>query len=321
MTASVGVHSTMTTMIHAMSVSTTEKLITLPDHNKESENEMIEDTAIGNVGNRDNHRNIKSVEAPTNQEDAFNVNGTSELVLSLFGPKKEAEIICSYWIRTVLNDPMITIKHLTSMVLQHLPHWRILEFSTKFKSGNGLTLSDNNQLVTRGPYLDDDDIEYRWILADIVPVTMGIRCWRISTKHQNTSGWVFYGVSPQRMFDHTFGQHGVWGVACTGCYPSNAKHNDFDHKMFYRSRLEVDVLLNLIEGTLRVCIVGTGVLSEPGAEAILYGIDAVENKEGWVPHVNIYNEGMDLDMDTTGSELRIAELEPAFYSKPVADLF
>ena len=80
--------------------STKEEYITLPDHNMKSENDISEDTVIGIVGNRDNLGNIKSFEAPTNQEDAFNVNSTSELVLSLFGPKKEAQIICSYWYGT-----------------------------------------------------------------------------------------------------------------------------------------------------------------------------------------------------------------------------
>lgn len=80
---------TTSTVIRAMSAHTTEKgYITVADHNKESDNEMSEDSVMrkrrkfgGNLGN------IKSVEAPTNREDAFNVNGTYTQIRNSIGFK------------------------------------------------------------------------------------------------------------------------------------------------------------------------------------------------------------------------------------------
>ena len=52
--------------------------------------------------------------------------------------------------------------------------FRILKFSTEYKSSAYLTLSDDNRCVKK---VNAND--HRYILADIKPVTKGIHCWRI----------------------------------------------------------------------------------------------------------------------------------------------
>merc|ERR1712154_651844 len=118
------------------------------------------------------------------------------------------------------------------------------------------------------------------------------------------------------MFDDTCGQEGVWGVSCNGCwYPSlDVTHSKIGTTHFYRPNLEVDILLNLENGELRICVVG--MLSED-KEAILYGINQRDNANGWLPHLNIFNNGDGDRYDTGGSEVRIAEIDPKFYGQPI----
>lgn len=58
--------------------------------------------------------------------------------------------------------------------------YQILKFSARYKSNQGLKLTDNNQCVKR---IWTGYKSSKWIICDIKPIYKGIHCWRIHVCH------------------------------------------------------------------------------------------------------------------------------------------
>lgn len=234
--------------------------------------------------------------------------------------KENAAITCKFWFRTLLRQSTISIDDIIDIVIKYLIIGKRLKFSTEYQSEDGLELrEDNYVLVREGIPTASYNKYYRWILADMEPVTEGIHCWRVNAKHQKDGGWIVYGVSPRQMFANSCGQDGVWGVTCNGCwYPGGCTTNKISTTHFYRQNLDVDILLNLETGELRICVVG---MLSTDKEAVLQGIHEVDNEDGWVLHLNVFNNGDGGRYDTEDTEVRIAEISPEIYGQSVDGLF
>ena len=75
----------------------------------------------------------------------------------------------------MVNKPNIRFLDIINIITKYYFICKILKFSTKYKSDDGLQSIDNNKCVIRvqGSAL------YKWILCYTKPVEKGIHCWRI----------------------------------------------------------------------------------------------------------------------------------------------
>ena len=78
------------------------------------------------------------------------------------------------------------------LLVFYFEKYRILKFSTKWKSETGWKLSDDNKCVQRVPSSVVKD-GYRHILVDTEPVFNGEQCWRVKVNNPKC-GWIVWGI-------------------------------------------------------------------------------------------------------------------------------
>ena len=84
----------------------------------------------------------------------------------------------------------------------------------------------------------------------------------------------------------------------------------------YQKNIDVDILLNLDDGILKIGIVGK--IDNNEYEYIFNGISKTNAFGGWVPHFNLY-QNTNHKADTAECELRIVEIPPEFYGHQLKD--
>ena len=233
-------------------------------------------------------------------------------------PQDLAGVICQYWFRTIIKDDSISIKNIMSIIKKYCAITEILKWSTVIKDEGGFEFSDSNQCITRV----NNSTKYRWITADVEPANYGIHCWRVNVNHTkkgSNGGWIVYGVSPPNpdLAQNCTMQDGVWGIAWSDCwYPFAGRCQDLsvasDTEYLYRKNIDVDILLNLEAQTLTIGIVG---IIDDKHEYRFKGIERTNKFGGWVPHFNLFasDSAWNAGPDTTGCELRIAQIPPDLY--------
>ena len=82
------------------------------------------------------------------------------------------------------------------IVNQYLIKPLVMKFSSKFKSGNAIKLSDDNKCATRAEFTN---LFRPHVLIDDEPVKSGIHVWRFKVKILTTcishKGYVFYTIN------------------------------------------------------------------------------------------------------------------------------
>lgn len=88
-------------------------------------------------------------------------------------------------------------------------------------------------------------------------------------------------------------------------YPEDSipSTNKINTEHFAEENCEIDILLDLDESQLQICLVGD---ISKDKEFKLWGFED-ENKLGWVPHFNLCDEG---------TALRLAEIPISWYGLP-----
>eukprot|EP01084_Bolivina_argentea_P211044 359062_1 len=227
-------------------------------------------------------------------------------------PTEEVIVIWEHWFRIIMNC-VIDIKNITQIIVEFADTARILKFSKKFKSKYGLYLMDDNKCVQRCKVGSSSTASYRWILADIKPVSKGIHCWRVNAKHEleQKSGWVVYGISPPNDKIRDYVPIGIWGATYSMCfYPTTSKRMKNDH--LYKQNLNVDMLLDLDKQTLNIAVVG---LMDDKYQIKFSGIEKTNEFGGWCPYFNLYQNAS--DECTVRCQLRIAHISPKLFGQPL----
>lgn len=196
--------------------------------------------------------------------------------------------------------------------------WEILKFANGKK---GFTVNDDGNVVTK------DGWGVATIPVDIKPVTHGIYCWRIYMITNNQP--VAWMVAEKRMVMHTskFKEIGITSVgAFCSIHPKD--YRDFKIQYFSKNILQVDLLLDVDAGTLRICAVGyakvpyEAILNElpiPGLSLthksrltrhLKEGESAIHS--GYVPHICL---------TASGQKASVVQIPHEKYGKPIQDLF
>merc|ERR1712048_447925 len=123
------------------------------------------------------------------------------------------------------------------------------------------------------------------------PVKHGLHCWRWLIKRHRS--WLLIGISEaKKMRDGSYNEPSVYGVASSGSsYKNGASAGGLNAGHLYnKPELMVDVKLDLKKGEMHYMIVGD-------AEKKLVKMTGVPKSEkGYVPHMNIYYEGMNVQV-------------------------
>ena len=81
--------------------------------------------------------------------------------------------------------------------------FEILKFSSKYKSKEGITLSDDNKCVTRikcGDVYSADG--HKYCLVEDTPAFNGLHCWRVHVDNQAKGfNWIMFGISEFKEHD------------------------------------------------------------------------------------------------------------------------
>ena len=117
-----------------------------------------------------------------------------------------------------------------------------------------------------------------------------------------------WGVSQKKKFDkYSYMDSTVRGVApANGCWYGNS-HNNPTTTQFKAKECEVDMLLNVDQGKLDLCVVGQ---NDENHTITLW--DLPIGQHGWVPHFNIF---------TSKIQIRIAQIEPSLFGKEQKGIF
>eukprot|EP01084_Bolivina_argentea_P130670 230678_1 len=186
----------------------------------------------------------------------------------------------------------------------------ILRFSDEFitKLYTPFELSDDGRCIKR---TSNGYVAY--VLSDMDPVTSGVHCWRVKiTNPKSNNHWIIFAVSQRDTFDDDSYLGGdVFGVSCCSqYYGNNIKNNGVNTKHLHGAKY-VDLLLDVDNGKLSICEVGTNYGDEK--EAKLWNLPTDSNVwvHGWVPHFNI-------TYIAAGIELRLAKIDTSLYGKAKA---
>ena len=117
-----------------------------------------------------------------------------------------------------------------------------------------------------------------------------------------------WGVSAKKIFEgFSYNDSTVRGVApANGCWYGNS-HNNPTTKHFHVKKCEVDMLLNVDEGKLDLCVVG-----QNDENHTVKFWDLPIGQHGWLPHFNIYQDQI---------QIRIAQIPPSLFGKVKKDIF
>ena len=247
----------------------------------------------------------------------MNNNGSVSLTA-----KERASIICQYWFRTTMKDNSISMIDITKIIIEYYNIAQILRWSQRYKSKTGFQLSDDDKLTTRIEDHNGSQDSYKWISPEIEPVNKGIHCWRINVNHtkNKSGGWIVFGISPPNVnLKDYFGQKDVWGIAYNGArYPDTLGWGDKDGCKCWnlcKPKMEVDILLDLEKGMMKVGIVGKINTFNKENEYNFKDIPQTNEFGGWIPHFNLVNKYAGSRDDTVGCQLRIAEIPNEFYGE------
>ena len=229
------------------------------------------------------------------------------------------EIVWQYWFRVVMENNTIKIEDLTRIIIEYYNIGRVLKWREKLKSRPGFKFIDDDRCVKRFVEFGDTDDDAKWIFPDIEPVNEGIHCWRVNVNFAREGaegGWVLYAVAPPdpNMPDNGWAQSNPWGVAYSNYYVPTDKIQNWEKCVFehlYQKHLEVDILLDLEEGTVKIGIVGK---IDDEHEYRFKGIEKTNEFGGWAPHFNSYYSSHSGPCSDE-VELRIAEIPPELYGE------
>jgi len=140
--------------------------------------------------------------------------------------------------------------------------------------------------------------DHKYALVDMKPVCKGVHCWRWHTKSYQT--WFLWGISSFKKFSNSsYNEATVWGIAGNNqSYRNGSTRHELTAHFFSSEQILLDMLLDLNKGELS--------FQKPGS-AYVVKLDSIpEQKEGWVPHVNIYY---------TGTKCQVKKIPPAWFGK------
>ena len=152
-----------------------------------------------------------------------------------------------------------------------------------------------------------DTRKFAWITPDIKAVNDGIHCWRVKVNHTDKfKQWVVYGVAPP---NSKINGSNTWGITYNNCWYPTTNHQHIkgssNPKHLYKKNIEVDILLDLNDQTLKIGIVGQ---IDDEYEYKFKGIPNTNKFGGWVPYFKLYSY-----RDKSRCQLTIAEIPPEIY--------
>eukprot|EP01084_Bolivina_argentea_P036565 67623_1 len=215
--------------------------------------------------------------------------------------------LCVYGYIKQYIQPLIS-QHIPVAIIDlcctfYIPNYEILKFSCIWKSSDkDVVLSDDNKCATK-----TSKSGHVYALIDDTPIFNDIHCWRVQIKGGKRA-WIMFAIGEYKPYDdRSFREvHGV--STCSQWFPwypdkgvntNNAKTDDWKTYDEY----EVDILFNVDNGSLSICMVGN---CKNYNQAKINGIQT-NTKHGFVPNFNFY---------TGNVSLRVAKIPTDWYSQP-----
>ena len=145
------------------------------------------------------------------------------------------------------------------------------------------------------------------------------------------NAWFVWGISAKQTFsDLSYMEQTVYGITPDGQWYFNGsgkgahhrgingwsgsqRHNDIDTKHFRVKKCDIDLLFNVDEGEMKLCVVEGDAVAD-GKEAVLREIGkskGEENNSGWVPHFNFGSTGKRMCV-------RLTQIPIEWYGKSIA---
>eukprot|EP01084_Bolivina_argentea_P003852 7282_1 len=195
------------------------------------------------------------------------------------------------------------IKYLCILFAFNIFENKYIPFSTKFKTKNGIELTENNKRASKSDYHRSS-----WIVSDIEPVRYGIRCWRILVNNPKQA-FIRFAVGSKRAFS----EDSVYGIA----YNKKRKlaiwrpagnissRNKIDLQHFASKKCVVDMLLDADNGILKICVVG---MCDDEHEAKIWNMATTNLYQRWVPHFTFGSSA-------NGAQLQVTEIYKGYYGK------
>eukprot|EP01084_Bolivina_argentea_P062760 114744_1 len=142
---------------------------------------------------------------------------------------------------------------------------------------------------------------HRYVCGDMNnPIKQGMHCFRWYVKGHRS--WCLIGIShPKKHRDGSYSEQGVYGIASTGTYYKNgATMYDIPaNSMYNKGELMIDMRLDLQKYELWYTV-----LDDPDKKVMkMTGIDK-NNKDGWVPHSNVYYQTVQLQIKKIQKKIR-----------------
>mmetsp|Transcript_27800 Transcript_27800/g.45851 ORF Transcript_27800/g.45851 Transcript_27800/m.45851 type:complete len:244 (-) Transcript_27800:27-758(-) len=229
--------------------------------------------------------------------------------------EKEAMFLVHGYIRLQIQDTADTMhtKCIPLEIVQlffrfyHQPFTR-LPFSKEYvDEESSYDFTENDQCVTRNSTIRGG---MNWIIVDDDPVTSGIHCWRVQTRTK--SSWMMWAVCQKKRCQHlSFKEAYGIGVHDGQWYPkpNNAywPHHNGASKLHFQEQCsdggEVDMLLNVDDCTLQLCVVG---MTASGLVPELTKLPNISNDGGWVLHLSTY---------ASKAQLRVAKIPVEWFGE------
>jgi len=181
-------------------------------------------------------------------------------------------------------------------------HWQ-----AKSMDANVQTLLFSRSKMSSGAFLMSDDRTsikrtsqgHKYALVDTEPVKEGKHCWRVELNDDNKQ-WICFGVAHPTIpkTDNNYEQ--MYGCSGANQWYNNRNANVTNNKVYtthlFSARF-VDILLDLIDGTLKICEVGN-------LKEIIFS-NMPRDRE-YVPAFNIHGNGI---------EIRVAKIPTTWCGK------
>ena len=192
----------------------------------------------------------------------------------------------------------------------HGPFVEILTFSNELNissnenlENDGLIVSAEGKVIKKGGSSCHVNV-----IPDAEPVLNGVHCWRCKVTNPPLQ-WIMFGVARKDFrVDLKWNSSDVVSFQNQGFFNKNGNWKYINLQHFAATEeYEVDILLNIDEKKLNVCVVGQCV---EGKEVKIWNFEV--SPKGFVPYFNLYY---------VGQQLQCIKIPILWYGVPKKDLF